>query len=192
MPYVIEIKRLTVKIHQHSINFSAMALANNRTRIRSRRRPSSQPSNDGGMSPREYQARMDLCRLWDLMQQRKSSAEIAREMGKDPAWVCRSIQRIQDDFSTIYPRPDEAKTILTNLANLESLLAEILRTIPTVEGGAKISAIRAASDLIRQKSDYEIRVGRVASRKRCTLGYNFDDAVEKMFAAILEEGSGGG
>ena len=104
------------------------------------------------------------------MQQRKTSAQIAREMAKDPAWVCRSIKRLLSDFSTIYPRPDEAKTIAANLANLESLLSSSLRAIDASNGRAKIMAIRSAADILQQKANYEIRVGQVAPRTKISDG----------------------
>jgi len=144
------------------------ACARNRSTRRRRERRS--------MSPREYEARVDLCRLWDLMQMRLPSVEIGRRMSKDPAWVCRSIQKIESDFTTLFPRPNEERTIATNIATLESLHARLLREAEDLEGSAKVAALRAAAEVWRQKCDYEIRTGQVAERQKNTSIFPcFDD-----------------
>jgi hypothetical protein len=71
-----------------------------------------------GLTPRAYQARLDLCRLRNLVCMRKSQAEIAQTMGKDPAWVSRSIKRMHSDFSILHATPDENRLIWENLSVL--------------------------------------------------------------------------
>src|SRR4051812_25468310 len=97
---------------------TASALRNNR---RSNIVPLPQMERTGGLSPRAYQARLDLCRLWDLVCMNKSQADIVQLMGKDRAWVSRSIKRIQADFSILYGTPEENRLVRENLARLQSL-----------------------------------------------------------------------
>lgn len=152
-----------------------MSIRNHIARRRTRVRPIEESPRKRLMTPREYEAKRDLCALWDLMQQRISSAEIARRMGKDPAWVCRSIKRIQEDASTLYPRPGEAAIVAKNLATLESLLTCALKEAAERCGRTKILAIRAAADILRQKSEYEIRIGQVAPRTKRADGLDWDE-----------------
>lgn len=118
-----------------------------------------------GLSPRAYQARRDLCRLWNLVHMQKSQAEIAQEMGKDTAWVSRSIKRIHSDFSILYATPDENQMIHENLARLESLYAEALRILSTSTGHSRISACRLVAEIVRQQAEYQVTVGWVANRR---------------------------
>ena len=130
------------------------------------------PSRNGrvlGLSPREYQARLDLCRLWDLVRMKKSQTDIAAEMGKDPAWVSRSIRRIQEDFSTLYGTPDENRLVRENIANLENLYAEARKTAYESEGFKRISALRLAAEIQRQLNEYEMTVGWVANTRIATI-----------------------
>lgn len=105
-------------------------------------------------------------------------------MGKDPAWVCRSIKKIEEDFTTAFLRPTEAETILRNLMLLESLLKEALRAVGASEGNSKMMALRTAASLLHQKSEYEIRIGRVAPRTKSDLGYNTDPVEDMLLAKI--------
>jgi hypothetical protein len=118
-----------------------------------------------GLSPRAYQARLDLCRLWDLVCMQKSQTEIAHIMGKDAAWVSRSVKRIQADFSTIYGTPTEEEIIRDNLARIESLYSEALNSLHSTNGYSRISALRVTAESVRQKSEYEVTVGWVANRR---------------------------
>ncbi len=118
-----------------------------------------------GLSPRAYQARLDLCRLWDLVCMQKSQTEIAEIMGKDAAWVCRSIKRIQADFSIVYATPTEERIISENLARLESLYAETLRTAFASTGHTRVYGLRIAADILDQQAQYQITVGYVANRR---------------------------
>jgi hypothetical protein len=68
------------------------------------------PCNRGSaLSPRAYQARLDRGQLWDLVCMRTPQTEIAQIMGKDPAWVSRTIKEIQADFSTVHVTPNEKR-----------------------------------------------------------------------------------
>ena len=112
------------------------------------------------MSPREYQARLDLLRVQDCLWARMKPAEIARKLGKDKAWVSRAIQRLETERATEYRSPREAELIGDNVRQLESLLSSAL-AVAQREKDAKthLAAIRTAADLLRQKADYEISVG---------------------------------
>ncbi|GAA5144508.1 hypothetical protein GCM10023213_34850 [Prosthecobacter algae] len=112
-----------------------------------------------GLSPRAYQARVDLCRLWDLMMQGSSAADIARTMGKDPAWVSRSIKRIKGDFSTVYERPAEKEMVNDHLARLETLYAKAMKAAEESEGMAKVAAIRTVNSILRDKAQFLQFVG---------------------------------
>src|SRR4051812_10789641 len=97
------------------------------------------------LSPRAYQALLDRRKLWDLVCMQTPQVQIAQMMGKDPAWVSRTIQEIQADFTTVHATPNESAIIRANIARWESLLAEALKNIHTSAGFARISALRAAA-----------------------------------------------
>lgn len=112
-----------------------------------------------GLTPRSYQARVDLCRLWDLMLQGRTQAEIAQKMGKDPAWVSRSVKRLQADTSLAFQRPQEAEIANEHLARLERLYSKALAMVEDGEGMAQVAAIRTASTLLRDKMQFMQFVG---------------------------------
>lgn len=112
-----------------------------------------------GLTPRSYQAKVDLCRLWDLMNQGRSQAEIARMMRKDPAWVSRSIQTIQSDFSTVFQRPAEKAITDDHLARIESLFSKAMRIAEDGEGMAQAAAVRTAASLLRDRMQFLQFVG---------------------------------
>lgn len=114
-----------------------------------------------GLTPRSYQAKVDLCRLWDLMNQGRSQADIARLMRKDPAWVSRSIRVIQDDFSTVYQRPAEKELANDHLARIESLYSKAMRIAEDGEGMAQAAAVRTAAAILRDKMQFLQFVGLV-------------------------------
>jgi hypothetical protein len=118
-----------------------------------------------GLSPRAYQKRLDLSRLWDLVCMQKSQAEIAQIMDKDPAWVSRSIKKIQADFSTVHATPAEGGIIRENLARWETLYSEARRIAAVSDGFKRISALRLCAEVLRQKAEYEVTVGWVANRR---------------------------
>lgn len=117
------------------------------------------------MSPREYQARIDLLRVQDYLWARMKPADIARKLGKDKAWVTRAIQKLESERATAYRSPEERQLISENVRQLESLLAKALAIS---HGGSdvktQLAAIRTAADVIRQKSEYEMVVGFVQRR----------------------------
>jgi hypothetical protein len=98
----------------------------------------------------------------------KSQTEIAHIMGKDPAWVSRNIKRIQSDFSILYATPDENRLICENLARLESLYAETLRTAFASTGHTRFYGLRIAANILHQLAQYQITVGYVANRRSDT------------------------
>jgi hypothetical protein len=95
----------------------------------------------------------------------KSQTEIASEMGKDAAWVSRSIRRIQQDFSTLYGTPDENRLVRENIARLQNLYAAALKVAFSSEGFKRISALRLAAEIQRQLNEYQVTVGWVANRR---------------------------
>jgi len=137
----------------------------NRQAQRQREKVTFQRQRRAALSPRAYQARLDLCRLWDLVCMQKSQTEITQIMDKDPAWVSRSIKRIQSDFSILYGTPTEGEIIRENLARLESLYAEALNTVHSSDGYSRISALRVTAEIVRQQAEYQVTVGWVANRR---------------------------
>lgn len=95
----------------------------------------------------------------------KSQAEIAAEMGKDAAWVSRSIRRIQEDFSTLYGTPDEKRLVRENIARLQNLYAAALKEAFSSDGFKRISALRLAAEIQRQLNEYQVTVGWVGNRR---------------------------
>lgn len=100
------------------------------------------------------------------MVERKTPGEIAHLMEKDPAWVSRSIRRIQEDFGTVYPTPREKVVITENLSQLENLYARALSLVSAGTARERAAAIKTALDVLEMKADYEIRIGYVRDRKR--------------------------
>ncbi len=122
-------------------------------------------------------------------------AEIARQLGKDKAWVTRTIQGLETEGETAYRSPKEMELVGGNLAQLDSLLASAL-SIGHRQKDAKtrIAAIRVAADLLRQKSEYEIAVGFVHKREAradgdgqgMTVKMIHEEIPESAVMAILE------
>lgn len=129
------------------------------------RRTKGQRKGQAGLSPRAYQALLDRRKLWQLVCMETPQVQIAQMMGKDPAWVSRTVQEIKADFSTVHATPNESSIIRENLAQWESLLAEALRNVHNSTGYSRISALRAAAEIHRQKAEYEISVGWVVNRR---------------------------
>ena len=117
------------------------------------------------MTPRQYQKRLDFCRLWDLVCRDKTQAEIAHELGKDPAWVSRSIKEINADFSRVFVTPDESRIISENLAMFQRLYSEAVNTASAASGYVRTGGFRLAADILRQKAAYQIAVGYVQNRQ---------------------------
>jgi hypothetical protein len=118
-----------------------------------------------GLSPRAYQARLDRCQLWDLVCRRTPQTEIAHVMNKDPAWVSRTIQEIQSDFSTARATPNESGIIQDNIVRWETLYAEARREADSSNGFKRVSALRLCAELLRHKAEYEVTVGWVGNRR---------------------------
>ncbi len=74
-------------------------------------------------------------------------------------------RRIQSDFSTVHATPNENGIIRENLARWESLCSEALRIVSASAGFSRISAVRAAAEILRQKAEYQVTVGWVANRR---------------------------
>ena len=79
-------------------------------------------------------------------------------MGKDPAWLSRTIRELQADFATVHATPNESGIIRENLARWESLLAEALRNLHNSTCSALVSALRLAAEIQLLSSDYHIIV----------------------------------
>jgi hypothetical protein len=94
-------------------------------------------------------------------------AEIARKLGKDKAWVSRTIARLETEQATDYRSPKEAELVGENLRQLESLLASALAAAQREKDGkTHLAALRTAADLLRQKTEYEITVGHIQRREK--------------------------
>lgn len=113
------------------------------------------------MTPRAFQKRLDLCKLWSLVCRGKRQSEIAHEMGKDPAWVSRSIKEINADFSKAFTTPDESRLIAEKLVKFHTLYSEAMNTAHTSSGHARISALRLATEIIHQEASFQMAVGLV-------------------------------
>lgn len=111
------------------------------------------------LSPRRYQARLDACRVYDLIVAGKTQAEIAVAMGKDPAWVSRTIKLIRSDFSTVFVRSETRRLIDEHLAQIESLYRQALQAAEGSTGMAKISALRLATEVFTKRAEYQRSVG---------------------------------
>ena len=86
---------------------------------------------------------------------------MAAELGKDPAWVSRSVREIQADFATVFSSPEESRLVSENLARFESLYAVALNTAFASTGYARTGALRLAAEVLRQKTAYELSLGYV-------------------------------
>lgn len=135
------------------------------TRVQPQERRLATIPRNRGLSPRAYQALLDRGQLWDLVCMRTPQDQIAHIMGKDPAWVSRTIRQIQADFSTVHATPHENAMIRENLAVWESLYSEALRNVHNSAGYPRISALRGAAEIHRQKAEYQVTVGWVANRR---------------------------
>jgi len=113
------------------------------------------------ITPRAFQKRLDLCKLWGLVCRGKTQAEIAQEMGKDPAWVSRSIKEITADFSKAFATPEESRLISERLLKLHTLYSEALNTALASSGHVRIGALRLASEILHQEASFEMAVGLV-------------------------------
>ena len=95
---------------------------------------------------------------------------MAAELGKDPAWVSRSVREIQADFATVFSSPEESRLVSENLARFESLYAVALNTAFASTGYARTGALRLAAEVLRQKTAYELSLGYVKARQGRELG----------------------
>jgi hypothetical protein len=113
--------------------------------------------------------RIKLCSIaatcGDLVCRRTPQAKIAQIMGKDPAWVSRTVKQIQADFSTVQATPNESGIIRENLVRWETIYADARRVAAVSEGFARISALRVCAEVLRNKAEYEVTVGWVANRR---------------------------
>lgn len=119
----------------------------------------------GGLSPRAYQARVDASRLWDLKLQGRSSAEISRMMGKDPAWVCRTLKKIESDFSAVFHRPKEAEFVNDHLAKMDLVFSKALKVAEDTEGMAKVAALRTVNTILQNRMQFLQHVGMVSKNQ---------------------------
>jgi hypothetical protein len=128
------------------------------------------------MSPRSYQARVDVCRLWDLMLLGRSQAKIARIMGKDAAWVSRAVKKLQTDTSLAFHRPKETETTNEHLGRLESLYFKALAMVEISEGKAQVTAIRTAATLLREKAQFLQFIGLMQKDQESALSKKMKEA----------------
>lgn len=112
-----------------------------------------------GITQREYQAREDLLELHALLDSGLKPAQIARIMGKDPAWVSRSTRRLREDPALAFRSPVEGEIILQSLMRQETIYRQAMRGASECEGSAKASLLKVATSVTKQTIDYSFRVG---------------------------------
>lgn len=138
-----------------------------------------------GLSIREADSRRDLLELHTLLDGGLRQAEVARVMGKDPAWVSRSIRRLRESPEIAFRKPCEAELVARHHEQLEALYALAMRTVTADPDKVNIYAIRIAGHLRRQILDFEIRVGMVETRTRTDMNAFSSDQLEMIHAARL-------
>ncbi len=142
-----------------------------------------------GISIREADTRRDLLELNALVDRGMRSADIARYMGKDPAWVSRSIRRVRDNPEIAYRKPQEAEIVAGHHEQLEMLYTMALRSALLEPEKPNLYAIRIAAHLRRQILDFEIRVGMVETRQRSNLLQMDADQLEMIHNAQINRDS---
>lgn len=135
-----------------------------------------------GISPREYDAKRDLLELHALLDSGMRPAEIAKEMGKDPAWVSRKMKELRENATLAFRKPCEGELITQALTRFETLYHQAFRAAMKNQGVAKVGLFRVACAIMRQFSDYQIRVGLVEERRRCAPIDMEADAVIQLYA----------
>lgn len=111
------------------------------------------------MSNREYEARRDLLELHALLDSGMRPVDIAREMRKDPAWVSRSTRRLREDDALTIPRPEARELIDQTETRLNLLYQQAFRAAMNASGPTQIAGFRNAGALLRQLTDFRLRVG---------------------------------
>jgi len=138
------------------------------------------------MSNREYETRRDLLELHTLLDSGMRPVDIAREMGKDPAWVSRSTRRLRQDPTLAFRTPQEGEVIVQTEARMELLYQQTFREAMSCTGQARVAAIRVAGSMLRQLTDYRVRVGLLEERKRCTF-MEAESAIIRVARALDEQ-----
>jgi len=138
------------------------------------------------MNNRAYETRRDLLELHTLLDSGMRPVDIAREMGKDPAWVSRSTRRLRQDPTLAFRTPQEGEVIVQTEARLELLYQQAFRAAMSCTGQARIAAVRVAGSMLRQLTDYRVRVGLLEERKRCTF-IETEDAIIRVAQALYAQ-----
>ena len=84
-------------------------------------------------------------------------------MGKDAAWVSRSVKKLEADTSLAFHSPKQTEMTDEHLARLERLYSKALAMIEDSEGMAQVAAIRTAGTLLREKMQFLQFVGLVTN-----------------------------
>lgn len=132
-----------------------------RPRERSRLAQTAPNRRPQALSPRAYQARLDLCRVYDFLIQRKRPSEIAELMGKDRAWVSRAIKKVQQDLSPMFETPTEKRAIQEQLAQFELLNSKALRLAASTDETKQLLAIRLAATVMAERQKFLQYIGLV-------------------------------
>lgn len=112
-----------------------------------------------GISQREYETREDMLELRALVDSGLRPAQIAREMGKDPAWVSRSIPRLRSDPALAFRAPVEGAIIVQVLERYETIYRQAIRGAAECDGSAKAGLLKVAATVLKQNVDYLFRIG---------------------------------
>ena len=116
------------------------------------------------MSPREYAAKIDLLRVQDCLAARMKPCEIARHLGKDKAWVSRTIRKLLAEKATAYASISERATLEEMRRDFDRLISTAMELGETGSDKAKLAAIQAAGIVLRAKQDFLVKTGQIQIR----------------------------
>lgn len=116
------------------------------------------------VSPRKYEATLDLLRVQDCLAARMRPCEIARHLGKDPAWVSRTVRKLLSEKATAYATDAERATLEEMRRDYDRLIATAMEMKETGSDKGKLAAIQTASAALRAKHDFLIKTGLVQLR----------------------------
>ena len=90
--------------------------------------------------------------------------EIARHLGKDPAWVSRTIRKLLSEKATAFASNAERATLEDMQRDYDRLIATAMEMKETGSDKSKLAAIQTASAALRAKHDFLIKTGLVQVR----------------------------
>ena len=121
--------------------------------------PSQTPQKRRTLSLRAVNARRDLLKVHDLILLGKKQCEIAAMLGKDAAWVSRTVRSIHQDPALIYSAPDTQSAVSEQLAGHEALIRMAMEHAGKSDGGNKTAALRLVADMHQRRGEFLEKVG---------------------------------